>query len=167
MAWDAIKTNGEVWDGKDFVFDLTNYTPGDAVVISDMITNNSEKGNMDIVVDLLEIETVDPASTFPDGTLSLLVQEETLPGKFATLVASDGRDLSKAKVAGWTEIKFVIQTASPADQGQPYDTTAGLKWYSSEAPSGIMRMALIYNAPDVASPNFIKRVKINGSYRLY
>lgn len=168
-AFQKLETSGDDWSNKLFTVDtntIIQYEPYD-LAVSDIITNNSGAENIDVIV---RFDSVDPGQAVSGNSISywifVYVEEEISINEWSIIAESFGQrygDLTN----GPKEAKFIIQTRNTSDQGQPFSTSQGFKWYVNESPSEKLRVRVEVIENNTSSPARLVSANITGSYRLY
>lgn len=168
MAWQKIETSNQEWSSK-----LFNVPAGVQVdeyydlAVSDTITNPNDMGNMDIFVNFdAMVPNATQQGLNPSFIIVVLVEEEVGTGEWSVLAESFGQRFN-TMAFGSTEAKFIIQTLNPSDQGQPFSTQNGFKWFINENPSEKMRLRIVVTDTNPTGPAALVSANVSGSYRLY
>ena len=168
-GWNAIETGGADWNITQFTADTTTVSPDQLydLAVSDVISNNADADNLDVVISFDEI--------LPGGSVSgvsasyrlfIVVEEEIATGVWNS-IADSTQQLFRDMPNGPTEAKFIIQKNSTADQGQPFNTLNGFKWFVNGAPSEKLRVRLFFEEMTPGGTAALQSVKVTGVYRLY
>jgi hypothetical protein len=169
MAYQKLQTSNDDWTDKQFVVDPNLVVSGEPfdLAISDTINNNSGAENIDVVV---KFPAINPGQAV-NGTsisyfLQVFVEEEIAPGEWDAIAESFGQrygDLTN----GPEEAKFIIQTKNTTDQGQPFTTANGFRWYVNENPSESLRVRISATETNPSGPAKLVSIDLSGSYRIY
>ena len=169
MAFSRIQTNGDDWLDKVFNADTSTPSSNDQydLAVSDTISNNNNANNMDVVICFEGINPGAPVnSVSPQYRIFVVVEEETTPGAWSEIAESFGV-LYRNFPDGPTEAKFIIQTRNTSDQGQPFNTFKGAKWFINENPSSDIRVRIFFEESDPSSAAALVSATISGTYRFY
>lgn len=169
LAWDHIETGGADWDSAVFTADTTTPLPPFGLynlVVGDVITNNSNSDNMDVIVTVENVTPGGPTGGFgPSYKLWIAVEEETTPGDWSVVADSTGQAIITNDQPN--ERKFIIQKNSTADNGQPFTTLNGFKFFVNEAPSGRMRVRIFFEETTPGGAAALVNATVTGAYRFY
>ena len=168
-GWNTIETGNAAWNQSQFTADTTVVSPDQMydLVLSDTIQNNSDAENLDVVVTFSEILPGAPVGGVqPSYRLFIAVEEEIIPGVWNS-IADSTQQRFRDFPGGPTEAKFIIQKNSTADQGQPFNTLNGFKWFVNEAPSERIRIRIFFEELTPGGAAALQSIRVTGAYRLY
>lgn len=163
MSWSSLKTQSQNWAKKEFPAPEGNGSGEEfEIAVSEGFNNTSSKENLDV---LIEFDGRKPKIA-SDYQFSVHVEEQVGEGQWSTIASSFGKFMNGAD--GIDICKFIIQTRNPSDAGQPIDIAGGVKFYSNENPSDVMRVRVCgTKIRGTFGQDDLESVTLNGSYRLY
>lgn len=170
FSFQLLETNNDNWDQKQFLaIDPLTVDPDEPydLAISDVINNNSDAENIDVLIRFDEILPGSPqGGTSLSYFITVLLEEEVAPGFWNAIADSSQRRIGDF-VNQPKEVEFIAQKTSLADQGQPFDTQGGVRWFVNKAPSEKLRVRVIVHEWNPNGASAFVSAKITGAYRLY
>lgn len=167
-AFNSLETNNQAWDNK--LFSVPAGVQVDDfydLAVSDPIANPNNMGNIDVFVNF---DAMNPNATVqglnPSFIIVILLEEEISPGNWSIMAESFGQRFN-TMAPGSTEAKFIVQTKNPSDQGQPFSTFKGFKWFVNENPSDTMRVRITVTDQNPTGNTGLVSATVTGAYRLY
>lgn len=168
-GWSNIETSNADWSSSQFVADTTIVSQDQLydLVVSDTIANNSTADNLDVVIKFHDIV---PGSSvngvYPSYRVFVVVEEEIATGVWNT-IADNTQQPFKLFPSGAKEAKFIIQKNGSGDNGQPFNTLNGFKWFVNEAPSETLRIRIFFEELTPGGAAALQSITVTGAYRFY